>query len=81
MEHNHPMAEVLGKNIRIMLAENNMSAKDLSELSGITRPTLSKYVNGKSQAIHFETLVRLSDALGTTPTALLTEREEAPNRV
>ncbi len=57
----HPGAVVKGS-----LAELGLSVTDAAKVLGVTRPTVSKLVNGRA-AISPEMAVRLSKAFGSTP--------------
>lgn len=57
----HPGAIVKGS-----LAELRLSVTDAAKVLGVTRPTVSKLVNGRA-AISPEMAIRLSKAFGSTP--------------
>ena len=44
----------------------NLSQSKLSEISGVSRPTIIKIEKGESAELKTSTLVKLADALGTT---------------
>ena len=52
--------------IRVLRAEKKMSQKKLSELSGVSRTTISNIENGTAKNVMFSTLKSIADALGTT---------------
>ena len=57
----HPGAIVKGS-----LAELGLSVTEAAKVLGVTRPTVSKLVNGRA-AISPEMAIRLSKAFGSTP--------------
>jgi addiction module HigA family antidote len=57
----HPGAIVKGS-----LAELGLSVTDAAKVLGVTRPTVSKLINGRA-AISPEMAIRLSKAFGSTP--------------
>lgn len=48
--------------LKVILAEKNLTAKKLSEITNISQSTISKYLNGKSE-MKISTLVKICDAL------------------
>lgn len=44
----------------------NLSQSKLSEISGVSRPTIIKLEKGEEADLRTSTLVKLADALGTT---------------
>lgn len=59
-----------GERIRQARKERNWTQKKLGEESGIAEPTIRRYELGKLNP-KFETLQKIANALGTTPTALI----------
>ena len=49
--------------INELLAERNMSLRELARLSGIEPSNLSNLTNGKRKSIYFEHIERIADAL------------------
>ena len=50
--------------INDLLAERNMSLRELARLSGIEPSNLSNLANGKRKRIYLEHIERIADALG-----------------
>ncbi len=50
------------KRLKVVLAEKNLTAKRLSEMTNISQSTISNYLNGKSE-MKFSTLVKICRAL------------------
>ena len=48
--------------LKVILAEKNLTAKKLSEMTNISQSTISKYLNGKSE-MKISTLVKICNAL------------------
>ena len=61
----------------VMLAERNVTSKELAEYVGITEANLSLLKNGHVKGIRFETLERICDFLDCQPGDLL--RYERPD--
>ncbi len=55
-----------GAIVKSALAELSMSVTDAAKVLGVTRPTISKIVNGRA-ALSPEMAIRLAKALGSTP--------------
>lgn len=55
-----------GAIVKSSLAELGLSVTDAAKVLGVTRPTVSKLVNGRA-AISPEMAIRLSKAFGSTP--------------
>ncbi len=55
----------------VILAERNVTSKDLAEYVGITEANLSLLKNGHVKGVRFETLERICDFLGCQPGDLL----------
>ena len=51
--------------LKVVLAEKNVSNKNLAETSGVGQTTMSKWVTNTSQP-NLEMLVKISTALGVT---------------
>jgi transcriptional regulator with XRE-family HTH domain len=65
----------LAKQIRIELAEREITQKDLAEAAGIGRPALNRYMQCK-QSFPMPVFFSIAEALGLTPRVLM-ERAEA----
>ncbi|MCB5950969.1 helix-turn-helix transcriptional regulator [Enterococcus sp. BWT-B8] len=59
-DHSEIKVEVL---INKLLAERNMSLRELARLSGIEPSNLSNLANGKRKRIYLEHIERIADAL------------------
>lgn len=57
--------------LAVMLAERNVTSKDLAEYVGITEANLSLLKNGHVKGVRFETLERICDFLDCQPGDLL----------
>lgn len=55
--------------LKVLLAERNLTAKKLSEITNISQSTISKYLNGKSE-MKISTLVKICNALSIEITQL-----------
>jgi addiction module HigA family antidote len=55
-----------GAIVKSSLAELELSVTDAAKVLGVTRPTISKLVNGRA-AVSPEMAIRLSKAFGSTP--------------
>lgn len=60
--------------LREILKERSLTLKAFSELSGISRPNLSNYVNGNTSPT-LEMLNRMADTLSISTSELLEEEE------
>lgn len=52
--------------IRVLRAEKKMTQKQLSELSGVSRATISNIENDTAKNTMYSTLKSIADALNTT---------------
>jgi len=57
--------------LAVMLAERNVTSKELAEHVGITEANLSLLKNGHVKGVRFETLERICDFLDCQPGDLL----------
>lgn len=48
--------------LKVILAEKNLTAQKLSEITNISQSTISKFLNGKSE-MKISTLLKICDAL------------------
>lgn len=69
------MARIITNRIKELLAEKNISQKQLSELTGITESAISHYVKG-DRVPRGMNLIKIADALGTTADDLLSGDRE-----
>ena len=62
--------------LAVMLAERNVSGKELAEHVGITEANLSLLRRGKVKGVRFDTLEKICDYLECQPGDLLQFRRE-----
>lgn len=70
----------IGKSIRQIRTENNMSQEDFAGIFFVTRQTVSNWENGKSYP-DLNTIVKISDQFGVSLDKLLREDEEMVNEI
>ena len=61
--------EVVRKCLRVLMAEADMNAEQLSDKSGVSVDSIRQYLRGETVPL-FETACKLSEALGCTPNDL-----------
>ena len=61
----------LGSNIREARRRRKLTLEDLAQQVGLSRQTLSRYENGIIANIPHDNIVRLAEALNTTPASLM----------
>lgn len=61
--------EIVRKRLRVLLAEADMSAEQLSERSGVSVDSVRQYLRGETVPL-LETACKIADALGCTPNDL-----------
>ena len=61
--------------VKRMLADRNMNQKELSEKSGITRASISRYLKGNRRP-RIDVVINVAKALGVEPEELLDEDEK-----
>ena len=61
--------------VKKMMVDRNMNQKDLSERSGITRPSVCRYLKGKRRP-RIDVVVNFAKAFGVEPEELLNEDEK-----
>ena len=59
-----------GRNLYIALYDKKMSQTKLSEMVGVKRETVSRYISGEKTPSS-ETLIKIADALGVTVDSLV----------
>lgn len=59
-----------GRNLYIALYDKKMSQTKLSEMVGVKRETISRYVSGEKTPSS-DTLIKIADALGVTVDSLV----------
>lgn len=69
------LLRALGENVRQRRGDLGISQSALADDLGVSVPYISEIENGK-RAVRFATLVRLAQALDSTPSALLSLREK-----
>jgi transcriptional regulator with XRE-family HTH domain len=69
METDEAFEEALMKQIRMEMAERDLTQKDIAGAIGIERATLSRYLGRKAQ-MNISTLTAISRALGMNPPEL-----------
>lgn len=65
------VGEVMGRRIRFLCKERNISISQLAEMSGLPHSTIDNTVNGRSNNPGLKTLVFLANALSMTPPELI----------
>lgn len=73
------MDNIVGKRIKELRMQKNMTVDQLAEKVGKSRATIYRYENGEIEKAPYTVLVPFANALGTTPTYLLglsDEKEE-----
>ncbi|MDE6833017.1 MAG: helix-turn-helix domain-containing protein [Ruminococcus sp.] len=70
----------IGKSIKQIRTENNMSQEDFAEIFFVTRQTVSNWENGKSYP-DLNTIVKISDIFGVSIDRLLREDKEMVNEI
>ncbi|MDO4800973.1 MAG: helix-turn-helix transcriptional regulator [Prevotellaceae bacterium] len=65
------VGEVMGRRIRFLCKERNISISQLAEMSGLPHSTIDNIVNGRSNNPGLKTLVFLANALSMTPPELI----------
>jgi transcriptional regulator with XRE-family HTH domain len=66
-------------NVRDLAAQEGVSLNKLSDLSGISRPTMHFLLSARS-SVGVDTIAKIADALGKHPTALFAARDAASKR-
>ncbi|KEF40448.1 putative transcriptional regulator [Schinkia azotoformans MEV2011] len=54
---------MMGKGLRIIMADRNVNIEKLAKQSGVSRTTISNLRNGLSKGVEFDTIAKLSSAL------------------
>lgn len=65
------MNNIVGKRIKELRLQKNMTVDQLAEKVGKSRATIYRYENGEIENAPYTVLIPFADALGTTPTYLL----------
>ncbi|EGO9037499.1 helix-turn-helix domain-containing protein [Enterococcus faecalis] len=66
-------------NLKQILRERNMTASDLSKITGISPNALGKIINNQSSSIHFDTIDKLLSTLDISLSDLITYYPSLPN--
>ena len=64
------MELALAKQIKVELAERDMTQTDLAEAAGVGRPAMNRYLQGKS-SIPMPTFLKVASVLGISPDVLM----------
>lgn len=69
---------IVKNNLRIMMAKEKMSIREVHKTTGLSEITVSKLYHEKSTTVAFETIIKLCTLFGCTPGELfyLDEDEE-----
>jgi PAS domain S-box-containing protein len=70
LQDNALMKDDIGKNLRILMAEMDISTTELSEMSGLSLTTISNLKNGKISKPKISTIQAIADALGISPSEI-----------
>lgn len=73
------MNEKFQINLKQILRERNMTASDLSKITGISPNALGKIINNQSSSIHFDTIDKLLSTLDISLSDLITYFPSLPN--
>ncbi|WP_199622610.1 PAS domain S-box protein [Paenibacillus alkalitolerans] len=69
------MKDDIGKNLRILMAEMDISTTELAQLSGLSLTTVSNLKNGKITKPKMSTIQAIADALGISPSEICSESD------
>ena len=61
--------------VKMLMEQQGLTQKKLSQLSGITEPSVSRYLKGEREA-RLDVILNFSKVLGVTPEYLLNEDEQ-----
>ncbi|HDD0210813.1 TPA: helix-turn-helix transcriptional regulator [Staphylococcus aureus] len=64
--------EVFATNLRVIMARDDVSIKELQEKTGISMNTIISYRKGKRKGVDLTTVDKLADALGVNVSELFT---------
>jgi len=73
------MESALATQIKVELAERDMSQGDLAEAVGVGRPAMNRYLKGH-QSMPMPTFYRVARALGISPAELMTRTADRASR-
>lgn len=60
-----------GERIKTLMDEKGISYSELSDMSGVTKPTLQRYATGKTKNIPIDAISRIAAALNTSAAYLM----------
>lgn len=70
------LQEEFARNLRVAMAEKNMTSVELFGHTGLARSTISKIRKGKVTGIEFSTLEKLSEGLGISVSELFEQKKD-----
>lgn len=73
------MELAMAKQIKVELAERDMTQTDLAEAAGVGRPAMNRYLQGKS-SIPMPTFLKVASVLGIGPDVLMTRIVERASK-
>jgi transcriptional regulator with XRE-family HTH domain len=73
------LRKLVAANVRHLAAQEGVSLNKLSDLSGISRPTMHFLLSARS-SVGVDTIAKIADALGKHPSALFAPRDAASKR-
>lgn len=65
--------------LKVLLAMNNMTQKELSQLTGIRPPTISAICNGAIKQFPIDALEKICDVLDCQPSDIIEYKRSEPN--
>ncbi|MGX7196758.1 helix-turn-helix domain-containing protein [Enterococcus olivae] len=65
------LQQVFSRNFRVAMAERGLSITKVSELSGVSRTSLSNIAHCHSVSIRFETIEKIAQSMNIDPENLL----------
>ena len=73
------LRKLVAANVRDLAAQEGVSLNKLSDLSGISRPTMHFLLTARS-SVGVDTIAKIADALGKHPAALFAPRDAVSKR-
>ena len=61
-----PKEQLYGNRIRELLNKKNISSQELSDISGLSTPHLSRIINGHRKCISLPVAIKIAKALNST---------------
>ncbi len=71
-------SSTLRENLQAVMDSRGLSATRLSAITGVPQPTISRFLNGSTDAMELATLMPLAQALGVTTSQLIGETPLEP---